>query len=255
MVLFFFIFSALLHGGIMIEDLENLKQLQEIDLRIHEQELAQKQFPDTVEELEGAIKKAKESLENYQTKLNKTQAEVNSLDDHIQKSRDLLEKSQSKLNSIKTNREYDAVHAEIENQKNSINSVEIRKKNLLDEIEKLNNTIEEKSKEYQQIKSENEPQISELKKKIAAIDSVIAGIVKERNEIAPKISKPILRTYDLIRKKRKNGNALSSITGKTCAVCYKVLEPQLYNEIKRGRKMLLCQNCGSIFVWGGDSKE
>jgi len=29
----------------MIEDLENLKQLQEIDLRIHEQELAQKQFP------------------------------------------------------------------------------------------------------------------------------------------------------------------------------------------------------------------
>ena len=67
----------------MIEDLENLKQLQEIDLRIHEQELAQKQFP-IVEELEGN-KKAKESLENYQTKLNKT-GKVNSLDDHIQKS-------------------------------------------------------------------------------------------------------------------------------------------------------------------------
>ena len=54
MVLFYF---GSLYGGIMIEDLENLKQLQEIDLTIHEQELAQKQFPDTVEELEGAIKK------------------------------------------------------------------------------------------------------------------------------------------------------------------------------------------------------
>jgi len=188
-------------------------------------------------------------------KLSKTQSEVNSFDEQILKSRELLEKSQNRLNSIKTNREYDAVHAEIENQKNSINSVEIRKKNLLDEIEKLNKAIEEKTKEYEQIKSENEPQISELKKKIEAIDSTIASIVKERNEIVPKISKPILRTYDLIRKKRKNGNALSNVTGKTCAVCYKVLEPQVYNEIKRGRKMLLCQNCGSIFVWGGDSKQ
>lgn len=239
----------------MIEDLENLKLLQEIDLRIHQQELAQKQFPGTVEELEGAIKNAKESLENFQMKLSKTQEEVNSFDDQILKSRELLEKSQNRLNSIKTNREYDAVHAEIENQKNSINTVEIRKKNLLEEIEKLNKAIEEKTKEYEQIKSENEPQISELKEKIAAIDSTIASIVKERNEIVPKISKPILRTYDLIRKKRKTGNALSNITGKTCAVCYKVLEPQIYNEIKRGRKMLLCQNCGSIFVWGGDSKQ
>lgn len=239
----------------MIEDLENLKLLQEIDLRIHQQEVAQKQFPGTVEELEGAIKSAKESLEKFQSKLNKTQTEVNSLDEQILKSRELLEKSQSRLNSIKTNREYDAVHAEIENQKNTINSVEMRKNNLLDEIEKLNNTIEEKTKEYQQTKTENEPQISELKKKIAAIDSTIASIVKERNEIVPKISKPILRTYDLIRKKRKTGNALSNVTGKTCGVCYKVLEPQLFNEIRRGRKMILCQNCGSIFVWGGDSKQ
>ncbi len=239
----------------MIEDLENLKLLQEIDLRIHQQELAQKQFPDTVNELDGAIKQAKESLDNFQTKLSKTQNEAKSLDEQIQKSRELLEKSQSRLNSIKTNREYDAVHAEIENQKNSINTIEMHKKNLLDEIERLNTAIEEKTKEYQQIKSENEPQISELKKKIAAIDSTIADIVKERNEIVPKISKPILRTYDMIRKKRKTGNALSNVTGKTCAVCYKVLEPQLYNEIKRGRKMILCQNCGSIFVWGGESKE
>ncbi len=251
----FFIFSALLHGGIMIEDLENLKLLQEIDLRIHQQELSQKQFPDTVEELQSAIKNAKESLDNYQMKLNKTQAEVNSFDEQLQKSRELLEKSQSRLNSIKTNREYDAVHTEIENQKNAINTIEMRKKNLLDEIEKLKNTIKEKTEEYQQIKSENEPQISELNNKIAAIDSNIESIVKERNEIVPKISKPILRTYNQIRKKRKNGNVLSNVTGRTCAVCFKVLEPQVYNEIRRGKKMLLCQNCGSIFVWGGDSKQ
>jgi predicted nucleic acid-binding Zn-ribbon protein len=32
-------------------------------------------------------------------------------------------------------------------------------------------------------------------------------------------------------------------------VCYKVLEPHLVSDIKRATKLILCQNCGSIFVW------
>lgn len=239
----------------MIEDLENLKTLQEIDLRIHQQEVAQEQFPATVEELQNAINKAKESFENSSQKLKKAQSEVHSLEEDVQRSHESLEKSQNRLNTIKTNREYDAVHAEIESQKNSINTAEVRKKNILGEVEKLKATVEEKKKQYEQIKSENEPQIAELNSKIAAIDSVIAEITKERDVVAPKISKHVIRTYDLIRKKRKSGKALSNITGKTCSVCYKVLEPQLYNEIRRGLKMILCQNCGSIFVWDGDTKK
>lgn len=238
----------------MIEDLENLKVLQEIDLRIHQQKVASEQFPTTVKELQEAINKAKENLDRHSLKLQKAQSEAQSLEEQIITSKDLLEKSQNRLNSIKTNREYDAVHAEIESQKNSINTYEIRKKNIEEEIEKIKTATEEKSKEYEQIKTENEPQIKDLQDKISAIDSIIADITKERESVVPKISKHALRTYDLIRKKRKNGNALSNVTGKTCAVCYKVLEPQLYNEIKRGLKMILCQNCGSIFVWDGDTK-
>lgn len=238
----------------MIDDLENLRVLQEIDLRIRQQELAQEQFPATVEELQTAITKSKESLEGFEAKLKKAQSEIQAFEDQIHNNRDMLEKSQSRLNSIKTNREYDAVHAEIESQKNSINNAENRKKNLLEDVEKLQQLVNEKAKEYEQIKTENEPQIEELKSKIAAIDSTIAQISKERDVVVPKISKPILRTYDLIRKKRKTGRALSNVTGKTCAICYKVLEPQLFNEIKRGNKMILCQNCGSIFIWDGETK-
>lgn len=238
----------------MIEDLENLKVLQEIDLRIHQQKVASEQFPTTVKELQEAISKAKDNLDSHSLKLQKAQSEAQSLQEQIISSKELLEKSQNRLNSIKTNREYDAVHAEIESQKNSINTYEIRKKNIEEEIEKIKTATEEKSKEYEQTKAENEPQIKDLQDKISAIDSIIADITKEREAVVPKISKHVLRTYDLIRKKRKNGNALSSVTGKTCAVCYKVLEPQLYNEIKRGLKMILCQNCGSIFVWDGDTK-
>ncbi|NLG18586.1 MAG: hypothetical protein GX556_14735 [Fibrobacter sp.] len=234
----------------MMDDLEFLIQLQEIDLRIREQELSQEQFPAAVAELENSIKKAGEVVESTTAKLQKMEAERATFEEQIQKAHESLGKSQERLNSIKTNREYDAVHTEIETYKNMINSAETRRKNLQGEIEKLKGSVDESIKEYEKIKGENEPKIAELKEKIGAIDSQISKIMKEREQVSPKVSKHLLRTYDQIRKKRKTGRVLSLISDNhTCAVCFKVLEPQLYNEIKRGTKLHICESCGSILVW------
>ena len=234
----------------MLQDLEYLIKLQEIDLRIKEQELAQEQFPAAVSELENEIKKAESALQLSKSKLNQAQTELKTFEEQILHTREQLDKSQSRLNSIKTNREYDAVHAEIEAQKNMLNTAEQRRKNLDEEINRIKASVDENTANVEKVVSENEPKIADLKQKIGTIDSNIAEIMKERNEVVPKISKPSLRTYDLIRKKRKTGKALSLVsTSKTCTVCYKVLEPQLYNEIRRGNRLTLCQSCGSILIW------
>lgn len=237
----------------MLQDLVLLMQLQEIDLRIKEQELAQENFPVEVSQLEQEITKMKAALDHTNEKLRKATAEKTTFEEQIQKAKDGLDKSQDRLNNIKTNREYDAVHAEIEAQKHMVNTAETRKKNIIEEIERLQEAVNEAQSMYEATVSNNEPKIKELKGKITAIDSTIATIVKERDVLVPQIGKHILRPYDLIRKKRKNGKALSLINNnKNCSVCFKVLEPQLYNEIKRGLKLIICENCGSIMVWNGD---
>lgn len=237
----------------MNQELEYLVQLQEIDLRIREQELAQEQYPAAVIDLEQAISKAKATLDNAIKKLLKAESEKKAFEDQIENAKTHLEKSQERLNSIKTNREYDAVHAEIEAQKNMLNNAEAKSKNLLDEIQKMQNNKDNCSSEFDRIKSASEPQIADLKAKIGAIDTNIAKISKERNTLTPQISKQYLRTYDLIRNKKKTGKALSTVLTRTCGACYKVLEPQLINEIKRGIKLILCQNCGSILIWNDNS--
>ncbi|MBN1601421.1 MAG: hypothetical protein JW915_07415 [Chitinispirillaceae bacterium] len=237
----------------MLQDLVLLMQLQEIDLRIKEQELAQENFPVEVTQLEQEITKMKAALDHANEKLRKATAEKTTFEEQIQKAKDGLDKSQDRLNNIKTNREYDAVHAEIEAQKHMVNTAETRKKNIIEEIERLQEAVNEAQSMYEAAVSNNEPKIKELKEKITAIDSTIATIVKERDVLVPQIGKHILRPYDLIRKKRKNGKALSLINNnRNCSVCFKVLEPQLYNEIKRGLKLIICENCGSIMVWNGD---
>ena len=234
----------------MLEDLKYLVQLQKIDLRIKEQELAQEEFPAAVVELKEQIEAASKECDAITEKLNTALTDKQNWEDQVEKAHAGLEKSQERLNSIKTNREYDAVHAEIEAQKNIINSAEQRRNNLSAEITKLETSLSEKQSDVEQIKSENEPKIQDLQAKIDAIDSTIAEITIERDAVTPHLDKHLLRQYDMIRTKRKNGRAVSEITTtRTCSVCYKVLEPQLYNEIRRMTKIILCQSCGSIMIW------
>lgn len=234
----------------MLRDFEFLLHLQEIDLKIIEQELARKQFPAMVKELEQAIEKARMALDVEVNKAGEAEKELRSLEDQAVQAQVGLERSQTRLNSIKTNREYDAVHTEIETQKNFILSSEGRKKKLTDEAAQQKARVEAAKLESEKIRDENEPKIADLKTKIASIDSVIAAIMKERETVTPNIKNSILRTYDLIRKHRKQGRVISCVNeARTCSVCFKELEPQYMNEIKRSSKLIMCQSCGSILIW------
>jgi uncharacterized protein len=235
----------------MHKDLEKLIQLQSIDLRISEIQHSKKEFPKTVENLQAAILKAQESVKAMQAKAAGFVAEKKSLQDKAVDSEEALKKSEERLNSIKTNREYDAVHTEIEAHKRTIEQSHNHAAGLDKDIAAQQASCDEAQKEIDKVKAENEPQIADLQEKITSIDSQVAEVKKERDAILAQISKPALRTYEHIIKKRKNAQVLSTVEGKkrSCAVCHKVLESQLINEIKKGDRILTCQSCGSIFVW------
>jgi len=239
----------------MIQDLEYLVKLQDIDLRIREQEIAKEQYPAAVADLSRQIAQAEQARVAAAARLEQSAGGVTTIDGETEKLRDSLTKSQERLNSIQTNREYDAVHKEIEAQKAMLGASEGRKAGLEADIEKAKAGLEEAEKEVERVKAELQPQIDDLNTKIGAIDSVIAEIMKERDEVSPLVSHQTRRTYDAIRKKRKNGKAVSIVreADKTCSVCFMVLRPQLYSEIRRGSNFILCESCGSMLVWDESS--
>jgi len=235
----------------MTQDLENLIKLQEIDLRIIEQELAKEQYPVAVAELKARIAAAEYAKNAAVAGLEQFAGSIADAEEQIVKMRGSLEKSQERLNSIKTNREYDAVHAEIESQKAMLETAEAKKKGVEANVEKYTAAREEAQKEFEAVVAELQPQIDELNAKIGAIDSVIAEIMEERKAVDPYLTSHTRRTYDSIRKKRKNGKTVSLIVGaaKNCAHCFMILRPQLYADLRRGNDFILCENCGSMLVW------
>jgi predicted nucleic acid-binding Zn-ribbon protein len=249
--------SIAFYGGIMIHDLESLIQLQKIDVRIHQLVQSQADYPKALADLKAGISKAKRAAGSVSEKMAGLEGEKKSEKEKVEDAKNALEKSQVRLNSIKTNREYDAVHAEIETFKSVIAGADGRTKNIDEEFEKQKQALDANTAEYEKIKTVNEAKIADLSTKISSIDSSIAQLKQERAVISGGIPKPLLRTYEHILSRRKTGKVLSFVNNdtQTCSSCFKVLETQLLNEIRRGSKMITCQNCGSIFIWGDNSDE
>jgi uncharacterized protein len=241
----------------MIHDLESLIQLQKIDARIYQFVQSQSDYPAALAELKACVSKAKKSVDLVLEKTAGLEGEKKSVQEKVEDAKTALEKSQGRLNSIKTNREYDAVHAEIETFKSVIAGADGRIKHIDEELEKQKQAIDEASVAFEKIKTENESKIDDLSTKISSIESSIALLKKERDAISASVPKPLLRTYEHILSRRKTGKVLSFVNNdtRTCSSCFKVLETQLINEIRRGTKLITCQNCGSIFVWGDNADE
>ncbi len=235
----------------MSNDFKNLVELQDVDLKIIDLEKSKEEFPIKVETLENEIKEAKGQLETREEELNQLLTEQKKIEEQIVTSKSSLDKSQERLNTIKTNKEYDAVHTEIETQKNLLNTGEKRLKKISQEIETLQSDIEEKRTTAEEVTTKNQPEIDELKTKIAGIDSVIAEVNKDREKIAAEANKFYLRSYNHIRSNRKSGSVISVVvsSSRNCDVCYQMIDPQAINEMRKGSNLVYCQNCGSILIW------
>lgn len=236
----------------MLKDFETLIQMQEIDLAIHALELAQQKLPHDVADLELELKRAGESVETARKKITDLRTEERQTSDLIISSKAMLERSNERLNSITTNREYDALHTEIANHQAAGLNAEARLKTLAQEAEVLQAALAEQEQQYNQFKTESEPRLAECRAKVATLESERQALIARRLTLVPTVAKIYLRPYEQMMLRKKDHivvGVLSNQSHRTCAVCHKVLEIQLVNEIRRGNKIVYCQTCGSIMLW------
>ncbi|MBN1982611.1 MAG: hypothetical protein JW795_13840 [Chitinivibrionales bacterium] len=235
----------------MNKALKYLFDLQNVDFRILELQNSKQEFPKEAKKLEDGISKSYNSIQDMKSKLEMLLSEKEKLQGQLQDIQKNFDKSQERLNSIKTNKEYDAVHAELESSKHMVAANDKRVQKITQDIADLQTALNNEQNSFEKTTAENQPKIHELRVKISMIDSEIATIVTEREKILPEIPKHMLRTYEHIRSTRKNGKVVSvvSTADRNCTVCYQILQPQVINQIRKGIDLIYCQGCGSILVW------
>jgi len=232
----------------MEESLDLLIELQAVDSKLLDLEISKGDLPKMVKDFEERISKLDVQIEQLNKKLGETQKIRRQTEGQIKLEEEKLKKYQNQLYDVTTNREYDAITQEIENEKNLIENLETK---ILEYI-----TIEEETeKSLAELKNERDTLLNELSEKKKELDEVLKSSEKEelklkheREKIVVRLKKPLLNQYLKI-KNAKNGLAVVPVTRNACGGCFKSIPPQKIVEIRKRDRIIFCEICGRILVW------
>ena len=229
-------------------DLELLLELQVIDYDLGELERSKDYLPDMMENLQREVDDAKQKVVNTASALEEAKVTQKNLELEIQTREAELQKFQQQMMAIKTNKEYDALVAEIDNIKSAITTAYAELETVETTNKQLDKDIVEcREKEISTVEN-NQKQLAVLQEKVDSIGDKVAAKREARHSVSSSISKPLISTYERVRKGR-GGRAVVMVKKKACNSCFKALTPHRIQEIKRTDKVLVCEFCGCLLYW------
>jgi uncharacterized protein len=232
----------------MQSDLELLLKLQVIDYDLGELERSKEYLPDMmgnlhreVHETQGKLQEARELLQQAQLKQKNLELETKTKESD-------LGKYQQQMMTIKTNKEYDALVAEIDSIKSGISARETELLETIDAVATLEKEIAALQEKDAQIGENNAKQLAILQEKVDSIGAKVAEKEAERKAVVNAVSRPTLMIYERIRR-GKGGSVVVVVKKRACSACYKALTAKKVQEIKRNDRIETCDNCGCLLYW------
>ncbi len=232
----------------MRNDLELLLKLQVIDYDLGELERSKDYLPDMMENLNREILDAKQKVVDTVNALDGARVTRKKLELDIQTRESELQKYQQQMMSIKTNREYDALVAEIDSIKSAVSASETELLKTMESIEQFDKDIVAWREKETAIVENNQKQLMVLKEKMDSIGDKVLEKKDSRQEIIKSIPVTVMSTYERVRKGR-GGRAVVVVKKRACSSCFKSLTPKKIQEIKRNDHVMTCDYCGCLLFW------
>jgi len=227
------------------EQIKLLVELQGLDAQIFKLAREFESIPEEMKMMDDEFKEKTNSLKKLEDGLKALQVKRKEKEVDLETKENSIRKFQTQLYQIKTNKEYTVLEQEIARVKadNSLIEEDIIK--ILDQLDIENQRI---VKEKELLKQE-EAKIGERKKArqedSKRIESELAELRNQRNALAGKVEKGILAKYEKIVSS-KDGLAVVAVAHEACQGCFRVLPPQVINEIRMKHDIIFCDNCARI---------
>jgi len=207
-----------------------------ISLPARQQEI-ERQFSESVKEYLGL----KQEFDHAQSEKSRLESEVAAEQTKHQKFKDDLMKATNQ-------REYETAVREIDATKKAISSLETEILKLMEKVEKLEAQVSERSPEIEARRVEVDRQIAETAASVAGHKEALAALAAERERRLGTLGPATRSTYERVSKMR-NGLALAEARDSMCTACRMKIRPQVYNDIRRGDQIFICENCGRILYY------
>jgi uncharacterized protein len=210
------------------------------------------QIPEQIGELDTRLSRAKKHVDSVKEKIRENELRIRKCESHIRESKDQQGKYRAQLFKLKSNREYQALNAEIETLADRISLLEteiIESMEIIDEAHKEHAAaVENLSLEEKRITSEKKLLNAELQEEKRRLTEMEKAYSEKRNDL----SDDLLSQYDKLV--RKNGRAVAELSDKNCGNCFVKVQPQIAASIQGNSNLVNCDKCGVFLFVSEDGK-
>jgi predicted nucleic acid-binding Zn-ribbon protein len=232
--------------------LQALLTLQDIELQIVDirRELERKQRLVTAQARK--LKAARERIETERANVRRSQAELDELDLDIKGRSANINRLREHLNTVRTNKDYAAVLARLNNEKADVSRLENRALVLLQAID----AHKQELAEHGQAESAEADRLQDLQARLDQARASFAGRLEQleaqRRQATAQIEPIAVELFDRLSE-RYDGEVLAEVERPNprrdefvCAGCHMSLRAEVANTLKSRDEIVTCRNCGRI---------
>ncbi|MBO0720071.1 MAG: hypothetical protein J2P41_04575 [Blastocatellia bacterium] len=236
----------------MNEELSRLISLQEIDVEIKRLNDEIAMLPIRRQELErdfsGSVKEYFDIKQQFEAASN----ERRQLESELETEQEKHQKFKNDLMKATNEREYTTAVREIDVTRKTISALETEILKLMEKIDKFEAQIKERTPEIDTRRVEVDRQLAEWSEKASTSQQRLEELLVRRKPALDALTPNARSTYNRLSKMR-SGFALAEARDYSCLACRMTIRPQVFNDIRRGEKIITCESCGRILYFKVES--
>lgn len=236
----------------MEQELKTIFEAQKIDLQIIENEKKLVTTPKKIEKMEHDINTMLDKVTREKEILEELEKDRKRKEKELEMEKEKIKKFESKLYEVKTNKEYQALLKEIETAKQANDKEEEEIIEIMVKVEDLKKDFETTSKLLKEKEKVVEAEKKKLMAEMDSVDKIILDLKHQRDNLLSVVDKTLRETYSMLISKR-GGSAVVNVKNGVCLGCFMNIPPQLFIEVTKNNRLILCPSCNRIFYFTEES--
>ena len=233
----------------MHSELEQLLILQDRDQKIRQIRTEIETVPLRRSSLEAQLAASRASVEGLKQRARQVEIDRKRLELDVGTRAETISRLKTQQYQTRKNEEFRAIGHEIERYENEIRKIEDDELELMVLGDKVKADLAEEEKKATAAQNSIARQTADLEEKSKALESQLQGLSKERSELAGKIDEDSLGRFERLFKS-KGDAAVVAIEHGVCTGCHMKVTTATAAQVRAGKEIVSCENCGRILYEG-----
>ena len=230
----------------MKEDLAKLVDLQITDTNIRRL----KQSIDSAQERRAGLEQEFEqhafSIREIQKRRDDLNAERADNERQIAENKTYLERADRNLKHAQNQKEYETAMREMDALQKQVVALETKVVELMTSAEEVEKELETRADEINTLDSKRDEALGAFDSEIEIDRAELATESAKRETVFITLPAQLASVYDRLAQRSRDGIAVAEVVNGSCTACNMSLRPQMNVEVRKGDKIITCENCSRI---------